>query len=130
MFLNQLMELSGNNGYYAAMMLAKLARQLCSRYDNIITESEAISWLLSGAEPKHLQHRIWVRHWIRHRDVYFMKDVLASVEDKAVSQSVECSIRTSKQIRSLSFVYVCGCDKWQQARVRILTRWIWYNMYN
>lgn len=123
------------NTYAAVRFVSKKARNLSIKYDNQILDSEAISWVVTGKKPKsavEYDKLIHKYNHIQHMTTKHIKSVvheyLCYVDDEAVCKSVKASMKASKEARHLVYVYIDVDTDYQEARVRILTRMIWYSL--
>lgn len=114
--------------FAAVVYVSKLARQRAKSVDNCILESEALSWVLTGVEPKAVA--IWRTRKNKKEELakVYAKDRLMYVEDIDVRSAVEDSIDESIKGSHLIYLYNNVRDKDRQARVRILSRMIWDEM--
>ena len=115
------------NPYAAVNYIAASARKLAAKYNNLILDSEAINWLVTDNKPAILnkQHTISTKgDYVRS----YVDEMLSYVDDTDVCDSVRYSINTSRDANHLIYVYTNVPDEFRQARVRILTRMIWYNL--
>lgn len=114
------------NSYAAVNYIAKQAKKLASDNDNKILYSEAITWLLTGDKPKVLDI-ILAREQKAHIHTDYIDDLLSLVDNPLICQSVRQSIKASKLCNHLIYFYTHLSDDNDKARVRILTRMVWYN---
>lgn len=120
------------NRYAAIRMIAAEARKRANQCNNMISHSEAISWVLTGEKPKKL-----VLAEKRGQSIipqsYFntvVHDELVEIEDDEVRQAVACSLKLTRENQNLVYVYNKIQDEPRRARVRILTRMIWDKITN
>lgn len=115
------------NKYLATLYIASAARKLLKKYDNALLESEALTWIIRGVNIKVLKQvqRIQSR---RSFQLSYIDEVLCYVDDTDIKEGVRSSIVASKHARNLVYIYnVSNIHK--QARIRILTRIIWYELF-
>lgn len=123
--LQELQKAFGGNRYAVVRYVASEARKLMSKYNNVILESEAISWFLTGEIPKSIQNGEHLKPK-RSQAISYTDEVLSYVTDKDVCHDVRSTIKHSRQISRLEFIYTCvKQDSGKQARIRILSRMIW-----
>lgn len=126
-------ELSNKIGIYQAVnQIASNARSLSEKYEHHISESESITWALTGKKPKSALQYELRKQQKRHIDTLSAKyaksvvdDYLALVSDMGVCKSVRASVKASNESKSEVFVYidVDDCES-RHSRVRVLTRMI------
>lgn len=115
------------SSYAAVNLIASEARKLATQYDNKILHSEAIDWYLTGNKPKILndKYKLYTSsNYVRS----YVDEVLSYVDDIGVCESVRHSISASRSSNHLIYVYKDVSDDFRQARVRVLTRIIWYDL--
>lgn len=110
---------STGNIYSAVMAVVKDARNLSS---NGYTDTQALSYVLSGEVPKIRKHAATSR---KDRLESMIKDELCEVDDPDVCGAVEISLQKSTKKRYLVYDYQGVLDEPRQARIRVLTRIIW-----
>lgn len=118
-----------NNVYSAINYIANQSRNLTKSTNNLILDSEAISWFLTGEKPSILSDIDKIKKQNRKKIVH-ITDILSYVDDISVCESAMTSLRVSKQAGYLIYVYKDVPDEDRQARVRVLTRILWYNSTN
>lgn len=128
-FIELVQEFNGNR-YMAVNYIVKLARKLTAKYNYMLLDSEAISWLLTGAQPKIVTYYYKSLHNKKSPQHAFIDDILCYVDDKGVSFCVNQSIQMSQKANHLIYIYTGVSDEHRQARIRVLTRIIWYNLHN
>ena len=111
--------------YAAVRYVSNLARSRSSKSKYHIQESEAITWILTGKEPKY-RTRLYMDP-IKY-DVCILEEILEYIDDRKICESVSSSYEASLEYHHLIYVYQEGLSQSQQARVRILTRMVWYNI--
>lgn len=108
--------------YEATMYLAKKARNKQQELRYLITESEALTFALTDDIPKTVEKRIM----IKSSSLREIEDILNYVEDKEVQNAARTSFRKSVEIDHLIYQYKKITNESKQARVRILTRIMFY----
>lgn len=111
--------------YAAVNYIAKSARKKLKESNNGILESQAISWVLTGKEPK-VHRRMPVYN--SSLNIPYVDEVLCYVDDEEVCESVRESYNESLLAHHLIYCYHNNLDEFRKSRVRILTRMIWYNI--
>lgn len=111
--------------YAAVNYIAKSARQKRNQVDNRILESQAITWVLTGIQPKLSKRAINISDWA---NLNYLDEVLSYVDDENVCVSVRASYSKSAELHHLIYCYHTDLNDSQKARVRVLTRMIWYNI--
>lgn len=116
----QLAEEKGNT-YAAVLDLSRSAKNLTSKYNNAISSSRAISWLLTGEKPKELckekqDHQPLTDQFIQS----VISDELSEVDDLDVCKAVSISVWRSVYLKNLVYAYNNIEDKQRMSRVRIL----------
>ena len=104
--------------YYTCLYLAKLARNQRTQLNNLISESEALTWALTNKLPDDLDDRIRAKS----ASLKNIEDILNYVEDAQVQNAARQSFRDSIECEHLVYNYLKVSDSSKQARVRILTR--------
>lgn len=121
-------EICEGNKYKAVIYISKLARHRRKLVNYVITESEAITWVISGVKPDNLYNRIKNNLKLKNDDVLPPYDRLVYIDDKDVVECVKISVKHSKN-NHLVYIYNEIKDKHRQARVRILTNMIVDELY-
>lgn len=124
---NMYVQALGSN-YAAILYISGVARRRMKRVNNCISESEAISWIITGVEPKHLQQKLDYVKYRKNIDIIYANDRLLYIEDKEVREAVKETILISKKERHLIYKYKDVFDESRKARVRILSNLIWDEM--
>ena len=104
--------------YYTCLYLAKLARNQRTQLNNLISESEALTWALTNELPDDLDDRIRAKS----ASLKNIEDILNYVEDAEVQNAARQSFRDGIECEHLVYNYLKVSDSSKQARVRILTR--------
>lgn len=109
-----------NNRFLSTMLIAKQARQNASECNYVIRDSEALTWAITGIEPKHIDNE--ALHELQKMNS--PEDILNYVSDNKLVQSVQQSLKESKNIHKLLYVYNDLTEE-EQIRVKVLTNLIW-----
>ena len=125
--LDKYVSLCGSK-YAATIFLGKQARKLAEHYDNLITHAEALSWLLSGDAPRGVTHYKELAERKSQRYLQYVNKHLEGVLDRHVQDAVVESIKISMSNNHLVYVYGEVYNRNKQARVRVITNMIWYEM--
>lgn len=119
--------------FEAIQQLAKLSRQKMVQSNNVISESEALTWALTDEKPKDLKRRMKIKETlqnvyqpVRFYQEQYMEDLLSSVDDIDIRHSVRKSFDKSKEAGHLIYMYINELSDGNKARVRILTNLVWY----
>lgn len=118
--------------FEAIRQISKDARAKKVQCKNVITESEAITWALTGKQPHNLAQRMnraATRKTYNPTSFYqeeYMKDLLCYIDDSDICDSVIASFHASKRSHNLVYKYIGNISDENKARVRILTNMVWY----
>ena len=118
-----------DNVFEAINQFSKDANKLRKKHKNLLACNEALSATLSGILPSNLEERKTLKHLKNKYLQRYVSSVLADVDDIEVKLSVLQSINQSQLSNSLEYEYLDSLTSNQQARVRILTRLIWFNIH-
>lgn len=113
--------------FYAVAVIGRMASNLVRKYNGVILPSEAISWIFTGERPEILNK--YKRYQLTYQFTTFEDDVLELVEDEEIKDCVIESMQKSIENQNLTYCYKDVEDTSYKARIRILTRIIWYH-YN
>lgn len=125
--LHEFVEAYGNP-YLAVKHIGQMARRVAEKYDNRILHSEAISWIVNGEKPDMIDDhgKLPPKHnYIQS----YIDEILSYVDDDNVCEAVRSSYIDSETHRHLIYNYNDISDTYRQARVRVLTRMIWYRFH-
>lgn len=113
-----------SNIYAEINNIVKSARILSAGYDNKILHSEAITHAIHGTEPD----RQYIENFRNEYEAYQIRELFCYIDDKEICNAVYDSFYASKSRKNLIFIYngIDSSDK--QARVRVLTRMLWYKL--
>ena len=126
---NRIVSKFNGNRYKAVQYIQKESRRLLEYTDNRITDSEAITWVLTGEKPDYESRKTFNEITAKYEDAY-VDEVLCYIDDKQICESIRLSISRSKKSKNLVYRYTKGLDDNQKSRVRVVTRMIWYNLFN
>ena len=116
------------NRYAALSYVQRKARNYLKETDNLILDSEAVTWALRGERPEIADRRRYSQVKRRYATSY-IEEVLCYVDDLDVKRSVRKSIKASRSNQNLVYVYEGELSDSRSARVRILTNIIWNELY-
>ena len=114
--------------FAAIVYVSKLARHRAKSVDNCITESQAISWVITGVKPANIESYMKEKKRRETADLTYAEDRLLYIEDKEVKEAVRLTITMSREQKHLIYNYNDICDEPRKARVRILSSMIWDEM--
>lgn len=115
---------SSPNKYQFLREVMNSARKLSADYNNKILHSEAITHIVQGTKPD-------IQYIERYQDEYesrYMKETFCYIDDKQICDAVYDSFYESKKQKNLIFLYNNIEDLDRQARVRVITRMLWYKL--
>ncbi len=124
---NTYVQALGSN-YAAILYISGVARRRMKRVNNCISESEAISWIITGKEPEYLQKKLEYADYRKNIDLIYANDRLLYIEDTEVREATRETILASKRENHLIYKYKDVSDESRKARVRILSNLIWDEM--
>lgn len=113
----------GGNRYEAINKLCRKARKLSASVNNTIKQMDSIHWALSNVPPSCLSEA----HSISYHE-QIMQEYLCQVENESIANSVRTSFLQSVKIGHLVYVYQDDLSDYQEARVRIITNMLWYQL--
>ena len=116
------------NRYAALSYVQRKARNYLKETDNLILDSEAVTWALRGEKPEIADRQTYSQVKRRYATSY-IEEVLCYVDDLDVKRSVRKSIKASRSNQNLVYVYEGELSDSRSARVRILTNIIWNELY-
>lgn len=115
--------LESANPYNTIQCIANSARKLCRTHNNLL-ESEAITHIIHNTEPDN-------KIYASARDEYIasqIKELFCYIDDKAICDAVYDSFYESKNKNNLIYIYNQVTEPNKQARIRVLTRILWYKL--
>ena len=110
--------------YADILSVSKQAKDLAKRSGEAILHSEAISMVLKG-ETSNL---ISDDEVIDEYESKYIKEMFMYIDDKDIKDAVYDSFYDSKKNHNLIYQYNDIIEPDRQARVRILTRMLWFNL--
>lgn len=110
------------NPYKIVLDVARSAKKLAMEYEDIILHSEAITHELQGTKPILKKMDRW------ESEATEIRDMFCSIEDTEICEAVYDSFYASKEAHNLKYIYNSITDMYRQARVRILTKMLWYSL--
>lgn len=122
------------NRYAVVYDAAQQSKRLAHKYHDQFSYSVALSWILSGQKPEWLtlvtrsSESVYQRTATRIESDYF-----ELIDDNELTQAVHRSLAESRKAQlsnheDLVYCYDAITDEFRKARVRILTRIIWYRI--
>lgn len=112
------------NRYEAINKLCRRARKLSVSVNNSIKQIDSIHWALSDVPPNSL----FTQQHITSEYERMMEEYLCQVENQGIANSVRTSFSQSVKIGHLVYVYRDDLNAYQEARVRIITNMLWYQL--
>lgn len=112
--------------YADVMKVAGAARRLANKHDNLILHSEAITHVVNNTIPD-------VSLLVKDCDDYdakLIKEMFCYIDDADICNAVYDSFYESKSRHNLIYIYNSITDPSTQARVRVLTRMLWYKIHD
>lgn len=118
--------------YSVVMTVASIARQRCKEWGGLISESEALTWVIRNEEPeivKEFGGKIPTKTEIdrrKYKTKYeFINDFLSEIDDPDIKDAVKTSYLESLKRKNLVYKYNDINNPSMQARIRVLTRMLW-----
>lgn len=113
--------------FAAINYVACMARIKLIENNNQILQSQAISWVLTGNEPKYKTQKIDpLSQTIRP----IIDEMLCYIDDELVRESIRCSYEASVKADHLIYMYHPDLPDGYHAKVRIILNMIWENIYD
>lgn len=113
-----------SNVYEVVRNVMDSARELSTRCDNKILHSQAITHVINGTKPDD-----WISiDFDDEYEAYQIREMFCYIDDKDICDAVYDSFYKSKKSKNLVYVYNDIVDINRQARVRVLTRMLWYKL--
>lgn len=106
--------------FLAVKFIAEASRKLSGSKYNWSIESRLVSWVISGEMPPkgiHIGLDVEIKE---------IQDFLSYIDDYSIQQCVLDSYRCTVKAHHLVYKYKNNLNEFQQTRVRVLTRMIWY----
>ena len=116
---------SFGNIYECINYVANEARNLAASSELQLTESAAMTWVLSGTAPDNssMQPK---QPPERGAKLLEIDELLWTVDDPEIRAAVTRSVFKSWRAHHLLYDYIHVSDSPRQSRIRVLTRMIWY----
>lgn len=115
---------TADNPYDEVMQVASKARELSALYNNKILHSEAITSIIHGTQPD-IQCLFDIESEFESR---YIREVFCYIDDKELCDAVYDSFYASKEKNNLIYVYNSISEPDRRARIRVLTRMLWYKL--
>ena len=109
--------------YELVRNVAENARKLSEDTNNAILHSEALSYICRELEIDMSQFRK-----ISDYEERYIREQFCYIDDPAVKDSVRESFKRSKESGKLTFVYLNVSSKSKKARIRVLSRMLYYTL--
>jgi len=106
--------------FLAIRFVSEIARRLVHSKYNWSIESRLISWAITGEMPP-----VGINVDI-NPEIAEIEDFLVYIDNTDIRESVILSYKQSVRNHHISYQYVSDLDEYEQTRVRVLTRMIWY----
>lgn len=115
------------NVYKAVYELGQAAAKRVKDCNNKISNAEGISWVLNGHKPDYEHRRAY---WDTKKAIIeeYIATNLELIDDKKICKCVRSSVWNSLNHRYLLYDYKGVDDESSRARIRILTKLIWYEI--
>lgn len=114
---------SSGNLYGAVQSVQKDARELAEQYDNTIFHSQAITHIIDGSIPDR-------RYFFADEyEAIVIREMFCYIDDVEIKNAVYDSFYESKSRNNLLYRYNEINDEPRKARVRVLTRMLWRELY-
>lgn len=111
--------------FAAVNYIAKLAQARRRQVHYCISESQSLTWVLTGKEPELLQTYRMRRKLLKAQRKQFVEDHLGCIEDEQIRAAVQHSIYLSNQQNHLIYDYIDISEENRQARVRVICNIVW-----
>lgn len=114
-----------DNIYIEVKKIMEEARQLAHDCDNNILHSQALTSVVRGEE---VDYKPPVSDAQEEYEAQQIREMFCYIDDKQVCDCVYDSFYESKKAKHLIYVYNSIEDEPRKARVRVLTRMLWYTL--
>lgn len=111
-----------NSPYSVGGFVMDESRRLMDVSPQHITAKEAVTWAIRDTPPKFEKVVTYAEN--------YLDDVLSNIDDDNVREAVEASFLLSKSRQNLLYDYKMVNNLHYQAKVRILTRMLWFHLCN
>ena len=118
-----------DNVFEAVNMWAKEASNVYNQFSGSLSNSESLDYALTSNLPENYFNRIPKSEVSTNYIKLYVREALQNVDDKKVKFYVLCSIKKSQLNKNLVFIYDKSLSPSRKARVRVLSKLIWYNLY-
>ncbi len=103
--------------------VSQQARKLAEDSGNVLTHKEALTYAARGIKVDMEQFSA-----VNDFETKYINEQFCYIDDHDIKKSVMESFRKSKKSKSLRFVYIGITSKSKMARVRVLTRMLYYKL--
>ena len=115
---------TADNPYEEVRKVIAKARELTAQYDYKILQSEAITNVIHNTQPD-MQYLFDIEDEFEAR---YIREMFCYIDDREVCDSVYDSYYESKAKNNLIYIYNNIQEPERKARVRVLTRMLWYKL--
>lgn len=115
---------TADNPYAEVIQVVSKARELSALYNNRILHSEAITSAIHGTQPD-IQCLLDIESEFESR---YIREVFCYIDDKELCDAVYDSFYASREKNNLIYVYNSIAEPDRRARIRVLTRMLWYKL--
>jgi hypothetical protein len=115
---------NSSNIYSEVMSISKQARDVSKRSGDTLLHSEAISMVLKGDTTEFISDNEIIDEF----ESKYIKEMFMYIDDKEIKDAVYDSFYDSKKNHNLIYQYNDIIEPNRKARVRILTRMLWFNL--
>jgi len=118
--------LKSESKFQDIISVAVSARERSKNCEYHILDSQALTWVLRGIKPPK-GRSIKVSSTITSYEQNYLVEVLSSIDDYEIIDSVKDSFYKSKAEQHLIYEYNQIVDEPRKSRVRVLTRMVWHH---
>ena len=110
--------------------VSSIAREKCKEWEGLISESEALTWVMQNKEPeivKHFKGKVPTKEEALDYNsrLSYLKDFLSQIDDEDIRSAVKDSYIASLHNRNLVYRYNNIKSTSLKARVRVLSKMLW-----
>lgn len=112
-----------NSPYAACIYVANKARKLQKESYNVLSESDALEWAISGEPPVNLNKKLALKDEKDNtRESSKIDIILSTIDEDYIYEAVLNSYRASSRAKRLVYEYNGIKNKNIRAKIRILTK--------